>query len=139
MLYALSWFVVVALVALWSLAAWALHAAALWTASNAGALAAAASGASARALPDWLVPWAPPDLVPAMTELMAGLEPVINSLLLAVPALAGGVTVVSWVVWGMGGVLLLLLGVGLHLMISLWRRRGGGGSGPNTGPSLAAG
>jgi hypothetical protein len=42
------------------------------------------------------------------------------------------------VIWGIGSVLLMLLGAGLHLTIALWRRRGGGGSGPNAGPSLAA-
>jgi hypothetical protein len=41
----LSWFAVIALLALWSLAAWALHAVAVWTVSNAGALTGAASGA----------------------------------------------------------------------------------------------
>ena len=69
MSYALSWFVVVLLLALWSLAAWALHTVA---------------------------------------------------------------------VWGLGSALLVVLGVGLHLLTALWRRRGGG-SAPNAGPSLAAG
>jgi len=126
--YALSWFVVVALLALWSLAAWALHAVAVWTVSNAGALSGAASGAGALALPDWLAPWVPPALAQAMNQLMAGLGPVVDSLLRAVPALAGGLTVATWVVWGVGSALLLLLGAGLHLLVALWRHRGGGGS-----------
>mgnify|MGYP000146666367 CR=1 FL=1 len=62
-----------------------------------------------------------------------------DSLLQAAPALAGGVTVATWVVWGIGSALLLLLGAGLHLLIALWRRRGGSGSGPSAGSSLAAG
>lgn len=139
MFYALSWFVVVALLALWSLSAWALHAVAVWTVSSAGSLTGAASGVGAIALPDWLAPWVPTGLVQAMTQLMAGLGPVVDSLLQAAPALAGGLTVVAWVVWAIGGVLLLLLGAGLHLLIALWRRRGGGGSGPSVGPSLAGG
>jgi hypothetical protein len=48
-------------------------------------------------------------------------------------------TVATWVVWGIGSALLLMLGAGMHLLIALWRRRGSGGSGPNAGPSLAAG
>ena len=48
MFYAISWFAVLSLLALWSLAAWALHAVAVWTVSNAGALTGAASGATAR-------------------------------------------------------------------------------------------
>ena len=139
MFYALSWFVIVALLALWSLAAWALHAVVVWTVSHAGALSGAASGVGGIALPDWLAPWVPTELVQAISQLMAGLAPLVDSLLQAAPALAGGLTVAAWVVWAIGGVLLLLLGAGLHVLIALWRRRSGGGSGPNAGPSLAAG
>jgi hypothetical protein len=138
MFYALSWFVVAALLALWSLAAWALHAVAVWTVSSAGALAGAASGADTLSLPDWLSPWVPPELVQAMTQWMAGLGPLVDSVLQAAPALAGGLTVATWVVWGIGSALLLLTGAALHLLIALWRRRGGA-KGPNAGPSLAAG
>lgn len=128
-----------ALLALWSLAAWALHAVAVWTVSNAGALTGAASGVGSIALPDWLAPWVPAELVQAMTQMVAGLGPLVDGLLQAAPALAGGLTVVTWVVWAIGGVLLLLLGAALHLLIAMWRRRGSGGSGPGTGPSLATG
>jgi hypothetical protein len=60
MFYLLSWFAVASLLALWSLAAWALHAVAVWSVSNAGALSGAASGVGSIALPDWLAPWVPP-------------------------------------------------------------------------------
>ena len=139
MFYALSWFFVVALLALWSLAAWALHAVAVWTVSNAGALAGAASGAGTIAVPDWLAPWVPPEVAQWASQLMTGLTPLIDSMLQAAPALAGGLTVATWVIWGIGSVLVLLLGAGLHLLIALLRRRGGGGSGPRAGSSLAAG
>lgn len=142
MFYAISWFVVVALLALWSLAAWALHAVGIWTVSNAGALSGAASGVGAIHLPEWLAPWVPPEVSQSLTALLSGLGPVVESVLQAAPALAGGVTVAAWVVWALGSMLLLLLGAGLHLLIALWRRRGGG-SGPNAGPNagrpLAAG
>ena len=68
MLYALSWFFVVALLALWSLAAWTLHAVAVWTVSNAGALAGVASGANTISLPDWLAPWMPPEVAQAFAD-----------------------------------------------------------------------
>jgi hypothetical protein len=138
MLYALSWFVVVALLALWSLAAWGMQTAAVWTVSNAGSLSGAASGVDI-SLPDWLAPWVPGELAQALSQLIAALGPVVNSLLQAAPALAGGLTLAAWVVWAIGGVLILLLGAGLHLLISLWRRSSGGGSGPTAGPTLAAG
>ena len=139
MFYALSWFVVVALLALWSLAAWALNAVAVWTVSNVGALSGAASGAGTIRLPDWLASWVPPEFAQSVSQMLAGLGPAVDSLLHAAPALAGGVTVATWVVWGIGSALLLLLGAGVHLLIALWRRRGSGGSGPNASPSLAAG
>ena len=138
MFYALSWFVVASLVALWSLAAWALHAVAAWTVSNAGLLSGAASGASAVALPGWLAPWLPPEIAQWASHLPAGLGPFVDSLIQAAPVLAGGVTVATWVVWGIGSALLVLLGAGLHLLIALWRRRGGG-SGPQAGSPLASG
>ena len=139
MFYVLSWFVVFALLALWSLAAWALHAVAVWTVSNAGALTGVASGASTVSLPDWLGSWVPPAVGQWASQLMSGIAPFIDSLLQTAPALAGGLTVATWVVWGIGSVLLVLLGAGMHLLIALWRRRGGDGSGPRAGSPLAAG
>ena len=139
MLYAVSWFVVFALLALWSLAAWALHAVAIWTVSNAGVLTGVASGASTLNLPGWLGPWVPPEVAQWGSQVLAGLAPFVDSLLQAAPALAGGVTVATWVVWGIGSLLLVLLGAALHLLIALWRRRGGSGSGPRPGSSLATG
>lgn len=137
MFYALSWFAVFSLLALWSLAAWALHALAVWTVSNAGSLAGATPGVGGFALPDWLAPWVPAELVQAVTQLVAGLGPVVDTVLQAAPALAGGLTVVTWVVWAIGAALLLLLGAVLHGLIALWRRRGRGGSGPSAGASMA--
>lgn len=32
----------------------------------------------------------------------------------------------TWVVWGIGRVLLVALGAGAHLLIAVWHRRGGG-------------
>ena len=124
MFQALTWLVVAALLALWSLAAWALHALALLTVSNAGALSGVASGAGAIAVPDWLAPWVPSEFAQWLGALLAGLGPVIDSLLQAAPALAGGITVGAWVLWGIGTVLLLLVGAGLHLLVAMWRRRG---------------
>lgn len=139
MFYAVSWFFVVALLAMWSLAALALHAVAVWAVSNAGALSGAASGASTMSLPAWLAPWVPPEVEHWASRAMGGAAPFVDSMLQAAPALAGGLTVATWVIWGIGSVLLVLLGAGLHLLIALLRRRGGGGSGSNAGPSLAAG
>jgi hypothetical protein len=137
MLYALSWFVIFGLLALWSLAAWAANAVAVWAVSNAGALTGAASGVEGLRLPEWLAPWVPPEIAQAMTSLLSGLAPVVESLLQAAPALAGGLTMATWVIWGLGSVLLVLLGSGLHLLVAMWRRRAGG-SGPQPARPMAA-
>lgn len=146
MFYALTWFVVVALLSLWSLAAWAMHAAAVWMVSNAGALSGLASGKSIMDLPDWLAPWVPPEAAQWASQAMQALAPLIQSLLEVAPAMAGGLTVVAWVIWGIGSALLMLLGVGLHWRIALLRRRLGGaggavglGHGPTSARSLVAG
>jgi hypothetical protein len=137
-LYLLSWFFVFGLFALWSLTAWAVHAVAAWSVSNAGALTGVASGVEDLRLPEWLAPWVPPEIAQAMTSLLASIAPVVESLLQTAPALTGGLTVVTWVVWGLGSVLLVLLGAGLHLLIAIWRRRGGGGgSGPQPANQVA--
>ena len=137
MYYALGWIFVTSLIGLWSLAVWALQSVAVWAVSNAGALTGAVSGAGAITLPDWLAPWVPLEVAQWARQLLAGLGPVVESVLQAAPALAGGVTVTSWVVWGIGSMLLVVLGVGLHLLIMLWRRRNGRASG--AGSQLMAG
>ncbi len=137
MLYALSWFVIFSLIALWSLAAWAVNAFAVWTVSNAGTLTGAASGAEGLRLPEWLAPWVPPEVALAMTSLLSGLGPLVESLLQSAPSMAGALTVATWVIWGLGSVLLVLLGAGLHVLIAMWRRRGGG-SGPQPVRQVAA-
>ncbi len=126
MFYALGWLVVFVLLALWSLGAWAFHAIAMWAVSNAGGLTGAASGFHGLRLPEWLAPWVPPEIVQAMTSLLSGLAPVVEGLLQAAPSMAGALSVATWVVWGLGSVLLVLLGAGLHVLIAMWRRSVGG-------------
>lgn len=129
MFYLLSWFLVFGLFALWSLTAWAVHAVAVWSVSNASALTGVASGVEGLRLPEWLAPWVPPEIAQGIPALLADIAPMVESLLQATPGLAGGLTVVTWVVWGVGSALLLLLGAGMHVLVAMWLRRGGG-----TGP-----
>lgn len=138
MVYALSWFVVASLIALWCVVAWALHAITWWTVSNAGSLTGVASVAGAIALPEWLASWVPPAIVQSVGQLLVGLGPLIDSLLQAAPALAGGVTAMAWVVWGIGCLLLVLSGAGAHLLIAMWRRHGAGRGPHPWSPSQAA-
>jgi len=123
MFYAISWFVVFGLLALWSLGVWAFHAAAVWAVFNAGALTGATSGVESLRLPDWLAPWVPLEIVPAVTSLLSGLVPVVEDLLQAAPSLAGGLSVATWVIWGLGSALLVQLGGGPALHIAMWPPR----------------
>lgn len=123
MLYAISWLVVASLLALWSLFTWALHAVAVWAVSQAEALSGVASGTVSVSLPAWLAPWVPPGLTEALTHWASQVGPLLDSLLQAIPSLAGGLTVLAWVVWTLGAVLLMLTGAGLHGLIAWWRRK----------------
>lgn len=125
MFYALSWLVVVVLAGLWSLAVWALHAVAVWAISNAGSWSGAAADMGVPTLPGGLVAWLPPEVAAWLTDVLAGLGPLVERLLQAVPALADGLAFVTWTVWGLGTAALLALGLGLHLLVALWRRQAG--------------
>ena len=123
MFYALSWFAVLSLLAMWSLAAWAFHAIATWTVANAGVLAGGSATTEGLRVPDWLAPWIPPELAGALASMVSALMPAIEAVLGWAPALAGGLSVAVWVVWGIGSGLLILLGVVLSGLIAVLGRR----------------
>ncbi len=124
MFYALSWFGVFSLLALWSLAAWAFHLITAWTLSNAGVLAGGGAVASeGLRMPDWLAPWMPPELALALDSMASAVTPAIEAGLTWAPALAGGLSIAVWVVWGIGSVLLIVLGFLAAGLIAVLRRR----------------
>ena len=124
MVHALSWFVVFSLLALWSLAAWAFHTITAWSVSNADLLAGASGAVDGLRVPDWLAPWIPPELALALASTLSALKPAVEAVLDQAPALAGGLSVAVWVVWGLGSVLLIALGLVLSGLITVLRRRG---------------
>ena len=123
MWYALNWFVVVSLFLLWSFAAWAFHAIAVWTVSNAGALAGGTEAIEALSVPLWLAPWVSPELVLTLKSMISALKPAIEAVLGWVPALAGGLSIAVWTVWGIGAVLLIVMGSVATGLIAMLRRR----------------
>jgi len=123
MFYALNWFVVFSLLSLWSLGAWAFHAIAAWTIANAGVLAGGVGSIAALQVPVWLAPWVPPELTPALNSMIAALAPSIEAVLGWAPSLAGGLSIAVWMVWGIGSVLLILLGFFATGLIAVLRRR----------------
>ena len=135
MFYAINWFLSLALLALWSLACWALHAVTVWVVSSAGALAGGSAVADVILMPAWLKAWMPPELMGQWEALISSAGPIVQSVLEAVPALAGAVTFLAWALWGLGAVVLVALAVGIHILIALAQRRGGGPGTPQ--PALA--
>lgn len=124
MFYALSFFAVFSLLVLWSLAAWVFHSLAVWTVSNAGALAAGSGAIDVLSVPAWLAPWVPGEFVVTLNSMIPALMPTLESLLAWLPALSGGITIAVWAVWGIGVVILIVLGIFVAGLISLLRRRG---------------
>ncbi len=123
MFYALSWSVTFILLALWSLAAWAFHSIATWTIANAGVLAGSSGAIDGSRVPDWLAPWIPPELALAFTSMTSTLGPAVEAALNHAPAVAGGLSVAVWAVWGVGSALIVILGLVCSRLITVLRRR----------------
>lgn len=126
MVYALCWFLVFSLFVVWSLLAWTVNAIALWTVSNTNTLTGAASSVKGLLLPEWMAPWIPSEVEQEVVSVLSGVAPILESVVQAAPELAGGLAQANGVVWAIGSTLLLLLGAGLHLLISMWYRRTSG-------------
>jgi hypothetical protein len=123
MFYALNWFVVFSLFALWSLTAWAFHAVAGWVTSNTGVISSGSEAVAAAALPAWISAWVPAEVMSAITSSLLLFKPVLEGLLAMAPALAGGLSVVIWVIWGLGAVVLIVLGLLGSGLIALLKRQ----------------
>ena len=123
MIYALSWSVMLVLLALWSLAAWAFHSVAVWTVSNAGSLAVGSGAVEGLRAPDWLAPWVPPELALALTSMLSAWSPAIEAALDQAPALADGLSVVVWAIWAVVSAVIIILGFVCSRLISVLRRR----------------
>lgn len=123
MFYAITWFLSFVLLALWSLACWGVHAVAVWAVGSAGALAGGTAAMDAVLLPEWIKVWIPPQLAQEFGGVIASVGPVVQAALETVPALSGVVTVLAWVVWGLGALTLLALAIGGHVLIAVLMRR----------------
>lgn len=122
---------------LWSLAAWAFHSVAAWTVSNAGVLAGGSGAIDGLRAPDWLAPWIPPEFALAFTSMLSASSPAIEASLNQAPALAGGLSVAVWAVWGVGSVLIVILGLVCSRLITVLRRRPSAFAAPSMGPAAA--
>lgn len=117
MAFVVGWVLVLLLLALWSSLVWA-------TESFIAGLLAHVGGAGAVEwnLPESLRNWLPTVVADWLVSTLETLTPQLQALAGALPWLSGGVTVLAWVVWTLGAVMLFVLGVAIHVGIALWRK-----------------
>ena len=122
MLYAVSWFFVLALLAIWSVCVWLAHSLAVWSLTSVGAMAGQSSQIDRLPVPEWVAVWIPPDVMPALKASFAAVLPWLESALSALPSLASWLAPLAWMVWGLGFLVLAVCAVALHALISMTRR-----------------
>jgi hypothetical protein len=131
MFYIITWILVLLALAAWTLLAWGFDALVSWSAANGAAWAAGSAPTEALHLPAWLADWVPPDVAAALTSALAALGPLVETAMSHAPSLAGGLSWLVWIAWGLGAFVLLLAGALLSGVIKVFRRR-------SAGPSAAA-
>jgi len=121
MMFLAVWAIAVALLACWSGFIWAAHALLTALLAHAGQM-----GAGDWSLPAPLAAWLPTEVAEWLAGMLETWAPQLQALLGWVPAMSGGVTLLGWVVWGVGALLLLVVGVLCHVALALWlkSRRG---------------
>ncbi len=131
MWHGLAWLVTGSLLALWSLGAWALHAMAQWAAGYSGANVAGAAGGAEAANqmgafkpPEWLAVWLPPGAQELWDPIVSTFTPWVEYAMTLAPSLVAWLVPAIWVVWALGGGLLLALGAGSSALIFVTKRRG---------------
>ena len=117
MFVAILWFSVLALFLVWSVSAWVLHAFVVWSMNSFGTLSGHVPSVDALTLPPSLMLWIPPEMMSVFTSTAAMAWPFIEIGLSMLPAIAGWLTPLTWVVWGIGSLVLLAIAAVLHAMI----------------------
>ena len=117
MAFLVGWVLVLLLLAFWSGLVMAVQSFLAGLLAHAGTV-----GASDWSLPEALRNWLPTAVGDWLVSTVETWTPQLQSLASALPSLAGGVTVLAWVVWTLGAVLLLGLGLAIHVAVALWRK-----------------
>lgn len=118
MYYLASWSIVLLLLGLWSAFMWLATAVIDWSLQTAGGLQA-----GSLVVPAAIQAWLPPEMQEALAALTSSLVGLFDFALSTFPALATAVTVLGWLVWGLGAAFLLALGIAIHVGIWFWRRQ----------------
>lgn len=124
MFHAVTWFIVLGLLALWSVIAWSLNALGAWALSTTATSAAAASESHVFKLPEWLAPWVPTELAQAMATVASNLSPLVVNLPEQVLVFSNGLAWVVGAIWLIGTLLLVGAGLLAHTLRMRLRRPG---------------
>lgn len=122
MLYIVSWFFVLTLLAIWSACIWIAHSLASWSLTGIGSVVGQTQHIDRLPIPDWITVWIPSELVLAVKATAAGVLPWVESALEALPSVGSWLSPLAWTVWGVGLVILAVGAALLHALISVSRR-----------------
>jgi hypothetical protein len=125
MFYTMTWLLMALLLALWSAAAWVMHALAQWSGLQAGGMSGLPMQIGALPVPEWLLPWLPLGAQESWTGALTAFTPLFDTMLGFAPALLALLVPAIWLIWAVGAVLLVALGLGLTVLIRLVRTRQG--------------
>jgi hypothetical protein len=122
MLYIVSWFFVLTLLAIWSACIWIAHSLASWSLTGIGSVVGQTQQMDRLPIPDWIAAWIPPDLALALKATSASVLPWVESALNALPSVGSWLSPLAWTVWGVGFVILAVGAALLHALVSVSRR-----------------
>ncbi|MDY7574188.1 hypothetical protein [Actimicrobium sp. CCI2.3] len=125
MFYTLTWLLMALLLALWSAAAWVLHTVAQWSGAQAGGMAGLPAQLGMLPAPAWLSSWLPLGAQESWSAVLTSLTPLLESMLAFAPALLTLLVPAIWLMWAIGAVLLVALGLGLTVLFRVARSRMG--------------
>lgn len=122
MLHAISWFLALALLLIWTACVWVLHSLAVWSLTGVGAMVGQSQQIDRLTVPGWIDVWIPSDLILTFKTTAANVLPWIESALSVLPSVGVWLTPLAWIVWGVGLVILMIGAAALHALISVTRR-----------------
>ena len=122
MLHAISWFLALALLLIWTACVWVLHSLAAWSLTGVGAMVGQSQQIDRLTVPGWIDVWIPSDLILTFKTTAANVLPWIESALSVLPSVGVWLTPLAWIVWGVGLVILMIGAAALHALISVTRR-----------------
>lgn len=121
-LHAISWFLALALLLIWTACVWVLHSLAVWSLTGVGAMVGQSQQIDRLTVPGWIDVWIPSDLILTFKTTAANVLPWIESALSVLPSVGAWLSPLAWIVWGVGLVILMVGSAALHALISVTRR-----------------